>query len=92
MKTSEPDMASRAPAMPVPFGIWFNGWTPLNLRQTLSDLRIQILLWLLLTPSLNCRSDEPQERSLEVSFGPWSYAPPLQHRSNKPKPAIKDKL
>lgn len=38
-------------------------------------------------------SGEPQEeRSLGVSSGLWSAAPPLRHSSNKLKPAIKAKL
>lgn len=42
---------------------------------------------------LGAGSDEPQEeRSLGVSSGLWSAAPPLQHSSNKLKPEIKAKL
>lgn len=95
-KTSEAGTASRAAAPPASSGTWFKGWTPVNLRQSLSDMRVQTLLRLLLTPSLTsrkCTRRKPQaERILGVSFVLWPAATLLQHGSNNRKPAIKAKF
>lgn len=76
--------------------MWLKWWTSVNLRQSLSDMRIWILLWLLLTPSLTCRKctrRKPQAgRTLGVSFVLWPAATLLQHSGNNPKPAIKAKF